>query len=63
VYSFDWEPAMIAWTLEEDAGVSQCHTISTKQSLFCMALAHNKPDYIQCLPANVEVQINLWNTN
>jgi hypothetical protein len=49
--------------LEEDTGISQGHTISTKQSLFYTALSCNKPNYIQYLPANVEGQINLWNTN
>jgi hypothetical protein len=58
VYAFDWEPAHITWTTATD----QRFEISSERSLFYEALGYTLPDYIQCLPANVEVRINLWNT-
>jgi hypothetical protein len=52
-YDFDWKPAEIAW--HSTAGGGHSFTYSTQT-----ALNANQPDYTQCLPANVEVRINLW---
>ena len=52
-YSFDWRPAEIEWN--SDAGGGQSFTLTTQD-----ALDAGKPDYIQCMPADVEVRLNLW---
>jgi len=53
-YDFAWEPDRISWSTT--AGGGQSRTYSTQIARDACA-----PDYIQCLPANVEVRINLWN--
>jgi hypothetical protein len=53
-YEFTWSPNSMEWYTDTNGGVS--HTYTTKQ-----ANEANLPDYIQCLPADVEVRINLWN--
>ncbi|CAB9497080.1 expressed unknown protein [Seminavis robusta] len=52
-YEFDWNPAEITWS--SSAGGGQTFTYSTQD-----ALDSGQPDYTQCMPANVEVRINLW---
>jgi hypothetical protein len=51
---FDWKPAEIAWY--SNAGGGQAFTYNTQK-----ALAAGEPDYTQCMPAQVEVRINVWN--
>ena len=54
-YKFDWRPAEIEWN--SDAGGGGHHFIYNSQ----MALDAGQPDYTQCMPADVEVRMNLWN--
>ena len=53
-YKITWNPGEISWST--DAGGT--HTYS-----YTSDLAHEKcvEDFIQCLPNNVEVRLNLWN--
>lgn len=53
-YEFDWEPAEIEWA--STAGGGHTFTYGTKE-----ALAARQSDYTQCMPANAEVRMNLWN--
>lgn len=53
-YKFDWRPAEIEWN--SDAGGGQ-HTFIYKTQ---DALDAGQPDYTQCMPADVEVRMNLW---
>lgn len=54
-YSFDWRPAKIEF--DADAGDDgKAWTYSTGR-----ALRQGQPDFTQCLPADAEVRINLWN--
>lgn len=55
-YSFTWEPTSITWNTDAAGGYSYQYTTA-------MAQMAGQPDYIQCLPAAVEVRINLWNFN
>jgi len=52
-YEFDWEPADILW--KSSAGGGQSFRYTTQD-----ALSRGQPDYTQCMPAQVEVRINLW---
>lgn len=54
-YKFDWRPAEIEWNSTAGGGAHQ-FTYATQD-----AIDANAPDYLQCLPADVEVRINLWN--
>lgn len=54
VYDFDWKPALVEW--RTDAGGGETHRYSTED-----ALALDAPDFVQCLPADMEVRLNLWN--
>lgn len=54
-YNFDWRPAKIEF--DSDAGEDgESFTYSTQK-----ALNQGQPDFTQCLPADAEVRINLWN--
>ena len=53
IYEFDWEPAEITW--KSTAGGGRSYTYGAQ-----VALETNMLDYTQCMPANVEVRINLW---
>jgi hypothetical protein len=55
IYEFTWLPGVVQWNTT--AGGGQSHSYSTKQAI---TLGLN--DYVQCLPANVEIRMNLWNT-
>jgi hypothetical protein len=55
-YEFTWLPTSISWYTTAGGGVSYEYT--TKQ-----ARSMGLEDRIQCLPANVEIRINLWNMN
>lgn len=53
VYGFEWKPAEIQWFSSAGGGQSFIYNSQA-------ALAANQPDYTQCMPAQVEVRINLW---
>jgi hypothetical protein len=53
-WQFTWNPGIITWST--DAGGNQSHSYSTEQ-----AVNAGLEDYVQCLPASVEVRMNLWN--
>jgi hypothetical protein len=53
-YSFEWLPGQISW--QSSAGGGQSHTYTTEA-----AVLSGRRDYIQCLPAEVEIRMNLWN--
>jgi len=53
-HSFAWEPGSIKW--ESTAGGGQVHVYTTEY-----AITHGVQDYVQCLPADVEIRLNLWN--
>lgn len=53
-YEFTWNPTSISWL----SSGGETHSYTTKQ-----ALESNLPDYVQCLPANMEVRLNIWNKN
>ena len=55
-YAFTWNPGQIDWT--STAGGGQTHMYATQTSIL-----NGVQDYVQCLPANMEVRINLWNSN
>jgi beta-glucanase (GH16 family) len=55
-YGFTWEPGVLSWSTT--AGGGQSYTYTTAQ-----ALATGTQDLVQCMPADVEVRINLWNMN
>jgi hypothetical protein len=54
VYEFTWNPGKVAWYT--DAAGGKNHSYTTEDALFA-----GLNDYVQCLPADVEVRINLWN--
>jgi len=53
-YSFEWLPSKISWA--STAGGGQTHEYTTEN-----AVISGQRDYIQCLPAEVEIRMNLWN--
>jgi hypothetical protein len=53
VYSFEWNPTTIRWSA---SGSGETYEYTTQ-----MALEQDLPDRIQCLPANVEIRMNVWN--
>lgn len=55
-YGFYWHPTNLTW--QTSAGGGQTFTYTTQQ-----ALAAGLPDRIQCLPAPIDVRVNLWNLN
>ena len=55
-YGFTWEPNRISWYTT--AGGGQSRVYSTQ-----IAKDACTDDYIQCLPANVEIRLNLWDMN
>jgi hypothetical protein len=54
VWRFDWSPNRVDWHTTAAGGHS--HSYSTADAIY-----YGTPDRIQCLPANVEVRINVWN--
>jgi len=54
VHSFTWLPGAISWL--STAGGGQTHEYTTEN-----AMSRSCTDYVQCLPAHMEVRINLWN--
>ena len=55
-YSFTWNPGFITWETTAGAPGGTDHFYSTEQ-----AITLNEEDYIQCLPADLEIRMNLWN--
>ena len=53
-YRFTWNPGQIDWST--DAGGGHTHSYTTQD-----AVQAGQSDYVQCLPAQVEVRLNLWN--
>jgi hypothetical protein len=53
-HSFEWLPGKISW--ESTSGSGQTHEYTTEA-----AVKSGRRDYIQCLPAEMEVRMNLWN--
>jgi hypothetical protein len=53
-YEFTWEPNKIIWTTSSGGGTY--YTYSTEDSIDL-----GGSDRVQCLPANMEIRINLWN--
>jgi len=54
VYEFMWNPTNVTWLTDANGGQRLEYT--TEQ-----ALRAGLTDRIQCLPADVEVRVNLWN--
>jgi len=53
-HSFRWLPNEISWL--STSGGGQSHLYTTEQ-----AVLSGCEDFVQCLPADVEIRINLWN--
>jgi hypothetical protein len=54
VYDFTWNPGKVTWYT--DAAGGNYHSYATEDAIFA-----GVNDYVQCLPANVEIRLNLWN--
>jgi len=54
VYDFLWNPGKVSWATDAGSGLN--HSISTEDFV-----QNGNIDYVQCLPADVEVRMNLWN--
>jgi hypothetical protein len=52
-YNVTWNPTSVRWRSTANGGVTHSYTTS-------QALSIGKPDLIQCLPATVEIRLNLW---
>jgi len=55
-HSFRWLPNEISWL--STAGGGQSHIYTTES-----AILGGGTDYVQCLPADVEIRLNLWSIN
>ena len=53
-HSFEWLPGKISW--QSTSGGGKSHQYTTEA-----AVKSGRKDYIQCLPAEMEVRMNLWN--
>jgi hypothetical protein len=53
VYGFDWNPGEITRFSPAGGGQSFVYNVA-------MALGSKQIDYVQCMPANLEIRINLW---
>lgn len=54
VYEINWAPDVMSWYSDANGGTSFTYTSQIAQET-------GTTDYIQCLPANIEIRINLWN--
>jgi hypothetical protein len=54
VYDFTWNPGKVTWYT--DAAGGKNHSYATEDAIFA-----GLNDYVQCLPADVEIRMNLWN--
>ena len=55
LWEISWEPNILNWST--NAGTGMTHSYSTSDAHF-----YAVDDRIQCLPANMEIRINLWNS-
>lgn len=55
-HSFKWLPNEISWL--STAGGGHSHAYTTKSAILGGGI-----DYVQCLPADVEIRLNLWSVN
>jgi len=55
-YEFTWNPTSLEWKTTAGGGKTFTHTTQS-------AVQNGQQDDIQCLPANVEVRMNLWHTS
>lgn len=55
-YEFTWNPDEVSWYSPVAGG--HFFTYTTEE-----ALAMGQPNRVQCLPANMEIRLNLWNMN
>jgi len=53
-YSFNWLPGGISWASTAGGGEAHEYTVEN-------AVLQGRRDYVQCLPANIEIRLNLWN--
>ena len=53
-YSFNWLPEGVYWSSTSGGGQTHEYTVEA-------AVLQGRRDYVQCLPANVELRFNLWN--
>jgi hypothetical protein len=53
-WSFDWTPNSVQW--QTTSGGGQTHSYSSADANYW-----GVPDRVQCLPADIEVRLNLWN--
>jgi hypothetical protein len=51
-FNFLWSPGEVEW--QGDRGESHSYSVQK-------ALENGSPDYTQCLPADMEIRMNLWN--
>jgi hypothetical protein len=54
VYDFTWNPGKVTWYT--DAAGGKNHSYATEDAIFA-----GLNDYVQCLPTDVEIRMNLWN--
>jgi hypothetical protein len=54
IYEFTWNPGKVTWYT--DAAGGKNHSYATEDALFA-----GLNDYVQCLPTDVEIRMNLWN--
>jgi beta-glucanase (GH16 family) len=54
LYEFTWNPGKVTWYT--DAAGGENHSYATEDAIFA-----GLDDYVQCLPADVEIRMNLWN--
>ena len=53
-WRFDWNPNNVTWYSDAATGLN--HQYSSDDILY-----YSSPAYVQCLPADVEIRMNLWN--
>ena len=53
-YQFTWNPTSVMWETTANGGQGFKYTTAE-------AIADDRKDHVQCLPADVEVRMNLWN--
>jgi hypothetical protein len=56
-YSFNWLPGGVYWSSTAGGINGQTHEYTVEDSV-----SQHRQDYVQCLPNNVEIRMNLWNT-
>ena len=56
-YSFNWLPGGIYWSSTAGGNSGKTHEYTVEDSV-----SQHRQDFVQCLPKNVEIRMNLWNT-